>query len=535
MRSAINTEMVQTSPKHSIGKVVQRIFSFPVFLGTLLLAGAYVGRLGSLIQGASASSSSFMVWLEGDTWWHLAVAARILRTHVWPTHDIYSFTAFGSPWIDYEWLGDIVLQLFWKHGRLQGLMIYTTLFAMIIMILLYYYSTVRSKNSKAAFIACALLLPLASLQFSARPQLLGYVLLIVTLICLEKFREGNRKILWLLPLVFWVWINSHGTFVLGFVILGIYWASGLREFELGRIHARRWTSSQRRQLELTFLLCLIASILTPYGTRLAAYPLKMFSSQHLIIQNIQEWQPLDLSQFYGKFFLALLVLFWVGLAISRLTFPVEDVLLMAFATVETFIHARFLLLFVPVFAPLAAKLLAQWVPKYHPGKDHYALNFALMALIAFGMIRLFPSEAHLKRGFEQKFPVQAVEFLRNHPKLSRTFNNADWGSYLLYALGPSRKVFIDGRYDIYEYIGVISDYLAITHVAPDTLFLLDKYKVDSCLIPRKSSLATFLVAAPGWKPIFQDSLSVLFVRKPESMHKKLAGGNKGQHTANRPG
>jgi len=97
-----------------------------------------------------------MFFLEDDTWWHLAVAARILKTHSFPTHDIYSFTALGSPWIDYEWLGDMVLELFWKLGGLQGLVLFVIVLAGIVMVLVYYYASFRSGNSKAAFVACAL-------------------------------------------------------------------------------------------------------------------------------------------------------------------------------------------------------------------------------------------------------------------------------------------------------------------------------------------------------------------------------------------
>lgn len=506
---------IPTSQKRSIPSVVRKFFSFPVFLAMLLAAGAYVGSLGNLGQANASNSSIF--WLEGDTWWHLAVAARILKTHVWPTHDIYSFTAFGSPWIDYEWLGDIVLDLFWKHGGLQGLMVFVTLVGGIIMGLLYYYASFRSRNSKAAFVACALLLPLAALQFTSRPQMLGYALLIVTLICLEYFRQGHSKALWVLPFVFWLWVNTHGTFVLGFLIIGVWWASGLREFRFGRIYAKPWTPAERRQLELTFLLCLVASILTPYGTQLAAYPLKMFSSQHQVMRAVQEWEPLDLSLFYGKFFLALLMLFWAGLATSDLKFRLEDFVLFVFATAETFLHARFVILFVPVFAPLAAELLARWVPKYQPARDRYVLNFALMGLIAFGMVKSFPSGREIGRQLEYEVPSQAVPFLREHPKLARMFNNVNWGSYLLFTLGPSRKVFIDGRFDIYDYNGVLSDYMSITNISPDALFLLKKYRVDSCLIPRGSALATLLADSPEWKETYHDQMSVIFVKTRKNM------------------
>lgn len=496
--------------------ILRKVFSFPVFLGMLLLAGMFVGRLLNLQQASSASSTptTSMSWLEGDTWWHLAVGNQILKAHTWPTHDSYSFTVQHIPWIAYEWLGEVAIALAWRLGGLQGLMILLTLLGFTVLLLLYYYAYLRSGNSKAAFVACALLLPLASLSVTLRPQLVGYVFLVATLIVLEKFRQGRERALWLLPPIFLLWVNAHGTFVLGFVILGVYWASGLKAFQFGGLYAEQWTERQRQRLELTFLLSLLASIVTPYGTRLAAYPLEMASSQHLIVQSIQEWEPLNLSQLYGKYFLVLLLLFWIVLVTRRSACRLQDFVLLLFAIAETFMHARFVILFVPIFAPLLAELLTQWVPPYQPAKDQYVLNVVLMALIVTGIVKFFPSNQELERELEYKMPVKAVRFLRAHRAMGRMLNDAYWGGYMIDKLGPAHKVFIDGRFDIYEYSGVMADYLSITRLAPDTQFLLKKYNVRSCFLPRESQLAVFLSASPKWSEVYQGNLSAIFVRRP---------------------
>jgi hypothetical protein len=407
----------------------------------------------------------------------------------------------------------VAIALAWRMGGLQALMIFLTLLGFGVLLLLYYYAYLRCGNSKAAFVACALLLPLASLSVTLRPQLVGYVFLVIALIVVERFRQGHEKALWALPLVFLLWVNSHGTFVIGFLILGVYWASGLRAFRFGGLYAEQWTKRQRQRLELAFLLCLLASLVTPYGTRLAAYPLEMASSQHLIVQSIQEWQPLDLSQLYGKYFLALLLLFWIVLMVRRSSCRLQDFVLLLFAMAETFMHARFILLFVPIFAPLLADLLTQWVPQYEPAKDQYVLNFVLMALIVTGIVKSFPTNQNLEQEVEYKMPVRAVSYLRAHPTMGRMLNDAYWGGYMIDKLGPAHKVFIDGRFDIYEYSGVMTDYLNITRLAPDAQFLLRKYKVSSCLLPRESQLAVLLEASPEWQEVYQDGLSAIFVHR----------------------
>lgn len=464
-----------------------------------------------------------MFWLEGDAWWHLVVGKQILKTHTWPTHDPYSFTVRGNPWISYEWLGEVVIALVWQWGGLQAWMILLTALGFGILLALYYYAYLRSANWKAAFIACAALLPLASLSITLRPQLMGYLFLILALIVVEKFRQGHENALWALPPLFLIWVNTHGTFVIGFVILGVYWAAGLKTFRFGGLYAKAWTGRQRQRLELAFLLCLLACIITPYGTGLAAYPLKMASSQHLIVQTVQEWLPLNLSQFYGKYFLVLLLVFWLALITCRTTCSLQDFVLLAFAAAETFMHARFVLLFVPIFAPLLADILKQWIPRYNPAKDQYALNFILIALIFAGIVKFFPSNQELEAEFSAKMPVQAVSYIRDHPGMERMLNDAYWGGYMLEKLGPAHKVFIDGRFDIYEYSGVLADYLNMTRLAPDTRFLMRKYKIQSCFLPRESQLSVFLKASPRWREVYQDNLSAIFVRRA-----RQSSGNDGK-------
>lgn len=495
----------------SMKRVFKKIFSFPVFLAVLLLAGAFLGTVTNIHQVFSPSSTPLR-WLEGDSFWHIAVGKLILKTHTWPTHDIYSFTVHGEPWIAYEWVGEILMAVAWKAGGLHGLMILFMFLIWAIMLALLYYAYLGSKDVKSAFVASTLLLPLASISWTLRPQLLGYVFVIVTLILLKRFRQGHSKSLWLLPFVFLIWANTHGTFVLGFVVLVIYWLSGLKELHLGSIHSEKWTLRQRQRLELITLLCLIASIITPYGTQLAAYPLEMAILQPVNFRVIQEWQPLDLSLPYGKIFLALILIFGILLATRRLNIRVEDGALLLLATAETFVHARFMVLFVPVFAPILAELIAPWFPPYDEAKDHPVLNFALIGLIIVGIVKFLPPEARLQQQLASKMPVRAVRFLDAHPGLGPTFNKSYWGGFLILERGPAHKVFIDGRVDIYEYSGVLSDYFAITGIHPDVEFLFRKYHIRSCLIQRDSPLATLLRISPGWKEVFQDKMSVIFAK-----------------------
>jgi hypothetical protein len=506
MQTAKSTE---TDRKELVSALARRIFCFPVLLGVLLVAGACLGRYLNLVNAPPHQHIYSAYCFEGDMWWHLATGQWILAHHAWPTHDIYSFTAYGSPWIADQWLGEVLIAIVWGLGRMHALMILLATLAGGILLLLYYYAWLRSRSVKAAFLACALLLPLASLPMSMRPQILGLVFLIVTLISLERFRQGHRKALWILPPLFLLWVNTHGTFVLGFVAMGVYWVAGLREIRLEFLEAVAWKPQERRHLATIFLLCLLACIITPYGTHLAAYPLQMTLFLPMIPHVVPEWHSLDFSRFYGHWFLVLLLLFVAGQLVTRRKLQIAELVLLLFATAETVLHARFMLLFVPVFAPLLALVLAEWTEKIRPGRERRALNAGLMAVACGAIVFFFPSRARLQAAVELWNPTGAVRYLREHPVKGRLLNFDDWGGYLIETLG--QKVFIDGRADLYEPRGVLLDYLHIVYPQPRTMFLLRKYHIDSCLMPCDSALATMLAALPDWKVAYRDRMSVLFI------------------------
>jgi hypothetical protein len=480
--------------------LVRRCCSFPVLLGFLL-----AGSLCCFVLGSSLR-------IEPDTWWHLKLGQDILATGHWPKAEAFSFSARGTPWFDYEWLGEVALALGFRAGGLRGLEILFWGLSSTILVLAYAYATLRSGNSKAAFVACALLMPITSICFTMRPQLLGYIFLLIVLICLERFRQKRQKTLWILPAIFLVWVNTHGSFSLGLAALALYFFSGLADFRWGGIRAQRWTPEQRRHLGLVGLLSLAVLPLTPYGARLALVPLTVARSLPVNMANIKEWRPTDFGLWEAKLMLALLLIYFAAQVMLRLRFRLEELALLFAAVFLAFVHYRFVILFGIVFAPTLAVILSRWVPRYDASRDKFALNAVLMLAIATGVWTQVPSQAAMTKSVEEGFPVRAADYIRRHPPTGAMFNAYGFGGYLVWALPPAYPVFIDGRGDLYEKAGVFADYIRIMQIQPDMPSLLEKYKIQSFLIPPNVPLATFLSAQPDWKRVYQDDLSVVFVK-----------------------
>src|SRR6266403_1341910 len=104
--------------------------SFPAMLGMFLIGRVFYEGRGFVV--------------DPDVWWHIKVGQDILRTHHFPTVDPYSFTAAGTPWIAYEWLGEIVLSLMYRLGGVVALLVMLIVLGSIIILSLCWLATVRS-------------------------------------------------------------------------------------------------------------------------------------------------------------------------------------------------------------------------------------------------------------------------------------------------------------------------------------------------------------------------------------------------------
>jgi hypothetical protein len=502
VRDAIIADPDITSRRTTTLALWKRVFSFPAMLGALL------------VGGVATIARAFFV--DPDVWWHIKLGQVILATHRWPTADTYSFSVAGHHWIDSEWIAEVVLATMYRLGGMRGLELLLLVLGSAILIALYTLGTIRSGNSKAGFLAAAAVFVLAAPSFNLRPQMLGYLFLTLTLIALERFRQGKRRTAWMLPILMLIWVNAHGSWTIGLGVIAVYLATGLVEFHVGDIEARRWSPSDRLGLAAILVLCACVTVITPYGASLAKFPLQFASSLPVSLTNIKEWLPMPFGDPLGKLFLVAVMGVIVLQITNQLKWRLEDIALFIFAVTVACLHRRFLLIFVPILTPLIASVLARWVPHYERAKDKSVINAALMAAILAILIWYFPTEAELWQTTAKTYPVAAVEYLNNHSVPGPMYNTYDFGGYLILARGPENKVFLDGRSELYEPGGVLADYFAIADVKPGALSTLEKYGFHSCLLERDEGLATVLAALPGWREVYEDETSILFVRRSDS-------------------
>lgn len=125
-----------------------------------------------------------------------------------------------------------------------------------------------------------------------------------------------------------IWVNVHGGFPIGLVLISGYVAAHAIE---------RWLASpQRKQGNLSlWLLCLLGSVAAtlanPYGWRVYEYVGRTSSAASG--RRIDEWLPPSLDLLTGKVWALSLLLLLIGLAFSRRRATVRELCVLGFFAV----------------------------------------------------------------------------------------------------------------------------------------------------------------------------------------------------------
>ncbi|MGD0548653.1 MAG: hypothetical protein ABR991_12620 [Terracidiphilus sp.] len=481
-----------------------RFFSFPTMLLTALFVSPFFASL-DVQQGGP-------VIRDPDIWWHLRNAETLLQTHHFIHQDAYSFTTLGQPWIDPEWLAELPYLLGFRLLGERGLfLVMLTAFELIIagVLLLCYH---RSGDVKAAFLAAWAAVLFAVINLGPRTILFGWICFIAMLLLLEEFRRGRDR-LWLLVPLFCLWINLHGSWVIGFVFFLLFIVSGWAEGAWGSIEAVRWTPPEQRKLLRVAIGSIAALFVNPYGWRLIAYPFDLQFSQKLNVASIDEWQSVDFQSFYGNLFFVVVAGMMVFNLARRRAWPLHELLFALLACYAGLYHKRFLFLTGIVLCPLLAVELAGVVfMPYDPKRNKPLLSAAIMAGYLLFAIDHVPTSAVLRQAEAQYFPVGALPALESSCAGQRVFNRFEWGGYLIWN-ARATPVFFDSRTDIFEYHGVLADGLNTLNMN-DSLGILDRYRIGCVLLDPGEELVYQLRRTPGWRVGYEDRTAVL-LRAPE--------------------
>ncbi len=446
---------------------------------------------------------------DPDIWWHLRNAQTMLSQHAFVRHDTMSFTARGSPWIDHEWLAELPFYAGWRLGGATGVYVVTVIAIETIFgsLLLLCWRASRSWGTASVVTVVAALL--STISFGPRTLLFGWVCLVAELIVLQM-SACRAKLIFLLPLLFGVWINLHGSWMIGLVVLAAHTVLGGLRLRGEWIQPPELNPRQVQTLLWVWLAIVPALFCNPWGWRLVAYPFNLAFHQTLNIANVQEWHSLDLHSVRGGMVIAALLLLVGWQLWCPRKWSLTELALLFVGLWSAFNYSRFLFLFALLAAPIVARSF-YGRSSACGSTEKPALNALLMLLVLILLGAAFHKRTYASDTSMQQFPVGAMSALAHLEPHSRLFHEFLWGGYIEW-YKPDRAVFIDSRVDIFEYNGTFKDYLDIVRIS-NTLGLLDRYRIDAVFFEKDTPLIYLLTHTGGWKTEYDDGRHVLLKRQ----------------------
>lgn len=447
-----------------------------------------------------------------DLWWHLKGGELIATTHALPKTDPFSYSAPNAQWVTQEWLSEVTIYQAYSALGDAGLALWLFAFSTAIVGAGYGLCLFCSRDTRVAFLGGLLIWLFSTIGMAVRPHMVGYLLLTAELFILNLALRRRTRWLYALPLLFLIWVNAHGSFSLGMAVLGAFCVCSFVRGEFGAIRFLPWRQKDRRRLSIAAGLSVAALFANPVGLTLLRYPVDVLFSQPLSASYVMEWRAPDLTSPRG---VALLI---VSLAvvslpfISRRMIYAHELILFLAGFWLAMRHQRMLFVFGIFAAPVLCRLLQQARrPRANRPQEQPVLNAVLLAALCVFIVRCFPPADEIQKQFRRDNPVEALAFIRQAKLSGPMMNDYDFGGYLIWA-APERKVFIDGRSDMYEPAGVMADYADWIDLR-DTRRVLDKYGIRYCLLAPKSRIAKAMLKAPLWKRVYADSKAVVLVRK----------------------
>jgi hypothetical protein len=313
--------------------------------------------------------------------------------------------------------------------------------------------------------------------------------------------------------VFVIWINCHASFILGIVVAGVYLFSSFFNFEIGSLVARRWDPHCRRTLVGALIVSVVGLFLNPGGIKQILYPFDTLMNMHILMANVQEWAPLQMTEARGIGLMTVVVCCLLLAVMRQSELFLDELLLLAMGTWLAVGHLRMLIVFGMLAAPILSRQLANSWENYEVEEDRIWPNAVMIAVSLLGVFLAFPNRQNLEKQVEAESPVKAVEFIKANHLSGPMMNDYTFGGYLIWA-APEYPVMMDGRTDVYEWSGFLGEFGKWATLQSDPSSLLEKYKVNFCLLTAQSPMIHILPLLHEWKMVYSDDNAVIFVRTP---------------------
>jgi hypothetical protein len=464
---------------------------------------------------------------DANTGLHILTGGMILSSGRAPATEPFSFTLPGKPWFAWEWLTETGSALLHGWGGLGAVAIFAAALIAAWTALVFRNSLSSGRQWLLAAVLAMAASQAAANHMLARPHLITWVLLALSVaVCQHDRLEPDRRI-WVLVPVCLLWANLHG----GFLTLPVY----LALIAAGYATEWLWKPGERARAGAAALrygsiaaAALAVTLANPYGLRLHAHIFEYMRAGWLkeMVQEYHAPSPKLGEPFYWFCALAALA---AAASLNQLrrreVAGALPALFFAWAAMQSARHIPvFLTVALPVIAAESARWLealarrggprsaaAAWVKMDGQMLPH-AQRFSVWIPLFLAAALAFPARFGAPADFPGRhFPVSLLQAHQAGIARPRLLTTDAWADYVLFHTWPRTRVFVDGMNDFFG-PAIGDDYLEMLQAGPRTAALMERWQFDAVLIPQREPLVRWLRGRPGWRLAAEDPQAALFVR-----------------------
>jgi hypothetical protein len=471
---------------------------------------------------------------DPDLWGHLrfgldtVAAGRVVR------QDIYSYLTAGQPWINHEWLTEVIMAIAWNAAGASaaGIVAVKVSIGLAVAVVVCRHLIAREVPLLGALLMTAygMAVILPGLR-SLRPQAFTYLAFALLLVWIHRASRGRVAWLALAPPLMAAWANLHGGFVAGLGILGVWVIS-----DAIRLHGRPSGAL------VIFAASAAATAITPYGWTLWLFLASTLGPR----PEIAEWQGVSLVTVQGLAYLAVAVAGITGLFLTRRPLLPIDIMSIACALLLPFIAQRHLPLTVLIVLIIGGEHIASaaqvivrrlpWTPltpTLSPQGGARESEHTLAPERGEGTVRGVAGDRFrplVAAALLVETCVLLVLIVRSPTTGQITHNSAErgranvavhfnWGEYVLWHAGPRVKVSMDGRRETVYSDAVYHDNTLFFDGVDDWDRLIERRphaargETELALVPSGTAVYHLMSMHSDWELVMESGPGALFGRR----------------------
>lgn len=457
---------------------------------------------------------------NADLWYHIKAGQVILKQGI--LHQ-YPFSQYPRLWYPSEWLFQIGLYLYTHLFGLGSLNFLLACLTVVHMVIFFFF--LRKIFNLNTFWNCFILFFYFAFLFGTfdlRPQIIAYTFFLITFFLILWYLQKGKNYLWITPITTFIWTNLHGSviFAVYLYIAYTFLCIILTFYTKEKQYVKRST--------ILFIYTVVISLITispPLFFSQYQYDFFLFQHRWINQQLIQEWTPVINNQL-GFILYTGSVASVVGITIyvllyqkilKKIIFLAPLLFFIAFGyTAERNLYFGYTAILLILSLDISFLQLTH-LKKYVKLSIFGFLSLFLIYCLLMILQNYIPAKSY--------YPYQAAQFIKTEHMQGNMFNEYEYGSYLLYALYPEQKVFVDGRSEVYDCCELPTIYTLLK----DRYQPMDKYKtllngiwkrytISFVVIKTNSQtytrrIADILSNDPSWNLVYWDDTTQIFVKR----------------------